>query len=191
MRTTTVFSLAILLAGCAGQKAGVAPTSQPQPTKAKPAGPSAATNHAEMIASVKGNYKAVNSELRSYRRVKKSLAGETTEGGGLDGYFKGDVLMKMVASYYGEMGKRIEEYYFLGGELSFTFVRSYSYDKPITIDGFKVNKIDERRYYFHKEKLIRWLGPNKEKISESKFPQKEREILLRVKKLKTKRSRGS
>ena len=111
---------------------------------------------------------------------------ESTEGGELEGYFINGELKKIVVSYYGEMGKLFEEYYFWNNKLFFVFTQDYLYDMPMYMDGSKVEKIDENRYYFSAGKLIRWLDPNKEKATKSKMIEKEKEILKKTNKLKEK-----
>lgn len=140
----------------------------------------------EVISDIREKFGAVNYNLNSYKKIKKDLMDETTEGGELEGYFKKEELKKIVTSYYGEMGKLIEEYYFWDNELFFVFTQDYSYNMPMYMDGSKVDKIDENRYYIHKNKLIRWLNPNKEKVAKSKFTKKETEILQNTKKLEDK-----
>jgi len=140
----------------------------------------------EVITDIREKFGAVNYNLNSYKKIKKDLMDETTEGGELEGYFKKEELKKIVTSYYGEMGKLIEEYYFWDNELFFVFTQDYSYNMPMYMDGSKVDKIDENRYYIHKNKLIRWLNPNKEKVAKSKFTKKETEILQNTKKLEDK-----
>ena len=138
----------------------------------------------EIISDIREKFGAVNYNINSYKKVKKELMDESTEGGELEAFFKKEELKKIVASYYGEMGKLIKEYYFWDNDLFFVFTQEYSYDMPVYMDGSKVDKIDENRYYVHNDKLIRWLDPNKEKVSKSKFIQKETEILQNAKTLK-------
>ena len=138
----------------------------------------------EIISDIREKFGAVNYNINSYKKVKKDLMDESTEGGELEAYFKKEELKKIVAIYFGEMGKLIKEYYFWDNDLFFVFTQEYSYDMPMYMDGSKVDKIDENRYYVHNDKLIRWLDPNKEKVGKSKFIQKETEILQNAKTLK-------
>lgn len=140
----------------------------------------------EIISDIREKFGAINYNINSYRKEKKDLMGESTEGGKLEGYYKNGELKKIVTSYYGEMGKLIEEYYFWGNDLFFVFIQNYSYNIPMYMDDSKVDKIDENRYYFHNDNLIRWLDTDKEKVADSKFNQKETEILQKTTKLKEK-----
>lgn len=140
----------------------------------------------EIILEIRKKYADINNNINSYKKVKRDLIGESTEGGELEGYLNNGELKKLIATYYGEMGKLIEEYYFWDNRLFFVFTQDYIYNKPMSMDGSKVEKKDENRYYFHKDKLIRWLDPNKAKVNQSKRTEKEKEILQNANKLKEK-----
>lgn len=111
--------------------------------------------------SVREHYASINKNVPLYRRVKKKLAGFSGEGGELVAYFHGPSVMKMVATFFGETGKAIEEYYFWNGQLIFVFRTDHSYDKPLT---GKVVKKTESRFYFKDDKLIRWLEENGKEV---------------------------
>lgn len=140
----------------------------------------------EIISDIREKFGDINSNVNSYKKIKKDLMGESAEGGKLEGYYKNDELKKIIATYFGEMGKSIEEYYFWNNNLFFIFVQDYHYNMPSYLDDSKVDKIDENRYYFHNDKLIKWLDPDKKEISNSKFKQKETEILKEAEKLNEK-----
>ena len=140
----------------------------------------------ELVSDIKKYFGDVNSNINSYKKTKKDLMDQSTEGGELEGYYNHGELKKIVASYYGEMGKLIEEYYFYDNTLFFFFTQNYLYNMPLSMDGSKLEKIDENRYYFHDNKLIRWLDPNNEKVAKSKFAQQEIETLQKMKTFKEK-----
>ena len=140
----------------------------------------------EIVLDIRKKFGDINNNINSYKKIKKDLKGESSEGGELKGYFNNEELKKIVVSYYGEMGKLIEEYYFWNNNLFFVFTQDYLYNMPKIMDGSKVEKIDENRYYFSAGKLIRWLDPNKEKAAKSKMTEKEKEILQKTNKLKEK-----
>jgi hypothetical protein len=140
----------------------------------------------EIISDIREKFGAINYNIDSYKKVKKDLMDQSTEGGELEGHYKNGELKKIVASYYGEMGKLIEEYYFWDNDLFFVFTQDFSYNMPMYMDDSKVDKIDENRYYFHNDKLVRWLDTYKENVTNSKFNQKETEILQDTKNLKEK-----
>ena len=71
------------------------------------------------IESIRQHYAGINQNAARYRRVKKNLSGFSAEGGELIAYFHGPSVMKMVATFYGETGRSVEEYYFWNGQLIF------------------------------------------------------------------------
>ncbi len=90
--------------------------------------------------------------------------GQSSEGGELTGYFEKDSIRKIVAIYAGEMGKSITEYYFKNNKLFFVFITDSLYDKPFYMTGYKVNNVEENRYYFFNDTLIKWLGKSNKPI---------------------------
>ncbi len=140
----------------------------------------------ELISDIREKFGVINYNSTSYKKITKDVMGESTQGGGLEAYFKDRELRKIVVTYYGEMGKSSQEYYFWDNELFFAFIQEYLYNKPMYMEGSKVEKIDENRYYFYHDKLIRWLDPKKEKVNESKFIIEETRLLQNVKELKEK-----
>lgn len=117
---------------------------------------------ADPIETIRQHYADINKSVPSYRRVKKNLAGFSGEGGELVAYFHGPSVMKMVAMFFGETGKAVEEYYFWNGQLIFVFRTDNNYDKPLS---GKVVKKTESRFYFKDDKLIRWLDENGKEIA--------------------------
>lgn len=112
----------------------------------------------EKIEAIRQRYTEVERELKKCRQVKRNLPDESAEGGELTGYFKDDALRKLSALFYGESGKALEEYYFWRGHLFFVLRTESHYTKPLS--GVVKNKTEER-FYFHEDKLIQWLGPDK------------------------------
>ena len=185
MKKIVLFQLFILLFACnqtsenngnsdASKKAKLESKTEKEPTK----------NEEEIVSDIRVMFKEINQNSVSYETKSMEITGESTEGGELKSYYQNEQLKKVVASYFGEMGKTIEEYYFSEDNVFFVFTQQYTYDKPMYVEGSKVDKIDENRYYFHNSKLVRWLDPSKEKVSNSNFNQKESEILQEVKDLK-------
>jgi len=109
------------------------------------------------VESIRQRYANINTKVATYRKVKKDLSGFSAEGGELVAYFHGPSIMKMVATFYGEMGRAVEEYYYWKGELIFVFRQESRYDKPLS--GKVVSK-KESRFYFAEDKLVRWIDEN-------------------------------
>jgi hypothetical protein len=134
----------------------------------------------EKIVAIRKEYAAIEKELKDDRQVKPDLPDESAEGGELTAYFKGATLRKLSARFFGETGKALEEYYFVGNELIFVLRADTRYTKPNS--GVVKNKT-EQRFYFAGGKLIRWLNPdNKDVTSDPSKPERERELLSAAKK---------
>ena len=114
------------------------------------------------IESIRHQYANINQQVPRYRRVKKNLSGYSAEGGELIAYFHGPSVMKMVATFFGETGRTVEEYYLWNGQLIFVLNTENRYDKPLS--GKIVRKI-ETRFYFKDDKLIRWLDENGKEVA--------------------------
>ncbi len=117
---------------------------------------------ADPVETIRQHYASINKSVPLYRRVKKNLSGFSGEGGELIAYFHGPSVMKMVATFFGETGKAVEEYYFWNGKLIFVFSTDNRYDKPLS---GKVARKTENRFYFKDDKLIRWLDENGKEVA--------------------------
>ncbi len=117
---------------------------------------------ADPSETIRQHYASINKSIPLYRRVKKELSGFSGEGGQLIAYFHGPSVMKMVATFFGETGKAVEEYYFWNGKLIFVLSTDNRYDKPLT---GKVVRKSEGRFYFKDDKLIKWLGADGKEVA--------------------------
>jgi len=115
----------------------------------------------KIISDIRKEYKNINSDTNLIV-IEKDLTGMSTEGGTLFSYYDKTELKKSVLSFYGEMGKRVDEYYFKEGRLIFLFKQEFYYNQPIYIEeGFGIAKTEENRYYFYDNKLVRWVDSDK------------------------------
>ncbi|HMH44046.1 MAG TPA: hypothetical protein VK557_11225 [Pyrinomonadaceae bacterium] len=128
------------------------------------------------IETIRQHYAAINKNVTLYRRVKKDLSGYSAEGGELIAYFHGPTIMKIAATFFGETGKTMEEYYYWDGKLIFVFRREAHYDKPLS--GKVVSTI-ENRLYFKDDKMIRWIDENGKEVAagSTEFAEKEKDYL--------------
>lgn len=131
----------------------------------------------EIVSDIREKFAAINSNIESYKKVTGDMMSESSEGSSVEGYYKGDELRKLVVEFYGHLGRLKEEYYFWNNKIFFVYTQLFSYNVSITMKECKVDHIDQNRYYFYNDKLVRWLDPKKEKVDNSKFNQKEIEIL--------------
>jgi opacity protein-like surface antigen len=106
------------------------------------------------IQSIRQSYAAINRKQARYRKVKKDLSGFSAEGGVLTAYFEGQNIVKMLATYYGEMGRTNEEFYYRDGKLICVLRTELNYSRPLS---GKVIRTKLSRFYFKDDKLIRWI----------------------------------
>ncbi len=138
---------------------------------------------AEIINNIRDWYQQINSNQNMYKKVVKPLMGESSEGGELSGYYEKDGLRKVVAIHAGEMGKSITEYYFKSNELFFVFTTDSLYDKPFYMEGYKISSVEETRFYFYNNLIIKWLNKNKERVLNG-LGEKSVEIIKEVTRLR-------
>lgn len=134
----------------------------------------------ETVITIRARYTQIEKNLKGARQVKRDLPGESTEGAELKAYFKDRSVKKLSATFFGETGKALEEYYFWNSELIFVFRVESHYTKPMS--GVVKTKTEER-FYFAEEKLIRWLnGQKKDVTASAETANRERELLAGAKK---------
>ena len=118
------------------------------------------------LKPIRENFKRINS-ISKWLSVDKQELNESTEGGEATFYYSNSFLEKIVTRHFGETSQQLTEYYLLNGQLSFTFEKSYKYNRPIYYDStsmkenkdnqafdFEKSEIIEDRSYFDKGKLI-------------------------------------
>ncbi len=134
-----------------------------------------------VFADIKIKYKHIRDNLKSYDTTSTFLMDESTEGGEGTAYYEKGKLKFIDIIYFGETGKAGYEYYFDNEQLFFVLRTDFIYNRPfyynekymksnndsVMFDS-KKTKIMEDRYYFKKEKLIRWLGNDKKEVDFTK-----------------------
>jgi len=135
----------------------------------------------EKIKAIRTKYAQIEKGLKDARQVKRDLPGESAEGGELTAWFRDRSVTKLSATFYGETGKALEEYYFWDSELIFIFRVESHYTKPMS--GVVKTKTEDR-FYFADGKLIRWLDPAKKEVT-SGVSERERGLLTSAKKYST------
>lgn len=119
------------------------------------AAPRQPTPDSVAISAIRDAYARIERGLPSYRRVRHDIFDFSTEGGYLDAWFDGPHLKKLDATYYGEMGRSSEAFYFANDTLVFIYADVEHYDHPLS--GHVIRR-DEQRLYFHDQRLIRRTG---------------------------------
>jgi hypothetical protein len=119
---------------------------------------------ADPIPSIRQEYAAINKRAPRLRKMKKELSGFSTEGGELVAYFDGKAIVKMMATYFGETGRTIEEFYYRDGKLIFTFRKVLTYSEPLS---GKVVRTSVERFYFKDDQLFKWLDTDNKQVETS------------------------
>lgn len=132
----------------------------------------AANDVKQQMQQIKANYAQVNSSLASYKKVSKALEGLTAEGGSVVGYYHNGQIVKMKATFLGETGRAIEEYYFKNGNLVFVYYEKLYYPRP----GLRLASRSKDRFYFHNNKLIKWLQGRKQ-VSQKHYASQQTGLL--------------
>jgi hypothetical protein len=136
----------------------------------------------DVIKQIRQQFKTINDEIKTYT-TKSDVS--ILEGSGAEqtitAYFKGKQLMKTEEQFMGDMAENTYHYYYWDNELFFVF-NKYTY--YAYIDGEDKAIINENRYYFDKNKMIRWIDSEKKQVSKSSddFKQKEKENIAKAKK---------
>ncbi|HEX5170959.1 MAG TPA: hypothetical protein VFW11_17410 [Cyclobacteriaceae bacterium] len=133
----------------------------------------------KVIENIRKQYLEINSRLDTYQKATKDILGESSEGGQADVYYDGDSMKKMVITHYGAIGKVTAEYYIQETKVFFIFIKRTVYDKPIYEKGSKVSAVEEDRFYFYEDKMIRWIDSSKNIVNPATeiFQLKEKELL--------------
>ena len=128
------------------------------------------------IPAIRQQYAAINRNAARYKKIKKELLGFSAEGGELVAFTRGPSIVKITATFYGEMGRATDELYYSNDKLIFVFRKHSHYNAPLS---GKVTRTTENRYYFKDDKLIRWIGEDGKQVSTTapEFTQVENRLL--------------
>jgi hypothetical protein len=90
--------------------------------------------------------------------------------------------VKISATFYGEIGRATDEFYYSNDKLIFVYRKHLHYSGQLT---GKVVRTTENRYYFKDDKLIRWIGEDGKQVSTTapEFGQGEARVLASSKQL--------
>jgi len=127
------------------------------------------------IELIRKEYNNINSNINNFSKKTKEITGFSTEGGELDIYTKGSDIRKLTANHFGEMGKRVEEYYYKNSKPFFIYSITYHYDKPFG----EIIESEENKFYLSDNKLFKWIDSNNETVNPetAEFSKTQNEIL--------------
>jgi len=136
-----------------------------------------AQSNDEILKKIRAEYKIIQANLTSYKKIYAKSDTESTEGGEVISFFdKNEIKLIKTISYW-ETGKNITQYYFKNQKLFFVFDQNFKYNRPIYWDkkkskengdseyfNPKKTKISADRYYFDNENLFLWLDNDKKNV---------------------------
>lgn len=109
---------------------------------------------AEKLKPIKTNFQKINNRT-NWTEIKKIELWESTEGGQATFYFFKDSIKKIVVRTFGETFQKIDEYYTFNGQVSFSYEKTYKYNRPIGWDSKKMKEMgDDELWDFNKSEII-------------------------------------
>lgn len=164
---------------------------EPPPLEQRRIDDFAGAREEQQIKQIRKVYRSVNDNLKNYTLKKHNShdAKSSTEGAETALYLEANQFRKIVETFYGEMGKRRLAYYFdAKGQLSFVLETTTDYNAPMYMtkagegsEAFDAKKstISQHRYYFHTDKMIRWLNETNQQVSSKapRYRKKETDLL--------------
>lgn len=142
------------------------------------------------LKNIKDNFKRINN-IKKWTVIDSLDLYESAEGGQATFYFANKQLQKIVAVYYGETGKIVEEYYLLNNKLSFVYRKDFKYNSSIYSnenEKFNIEKsnIFESRSYFYNDILFEQIksSGNKQEILNENLDQEQQNIIQNFSNLK-------
>lgn len=118
------------------------------------------------ITEIKKLYKETQDNKSTYETLTQDDFENSSEGGELIAYKDSKEVRLIEAKYYGHIGKNEAEFYYLNGQIYFIFLKKFTYNMPPTESGYDQNKttVEESRYYFWDNRMIRWISPDGEYV---------------------------
>jgi hypothetical protein len=140
---------------------------------------SAQKSESEKIKDIRTRYYEIMKNLDNYDKQMIEDNDQSAEGGIIYYYLKDQKVKLIKAEYYGESGNLKLSYYFNEDKLFFMFSERMSYDVPIYVDDSGKGTLEENRYYFRDDIMIRWLDNEKKQVDKKveSYALKEAEII--------------
>jgi hypothetical protein len=124
----------------------------------------------DILAGIKKNVGKINDNLKTYTRKEvEDLTSRTP--GNVTGYYRDNEVKRVDASRFTDTSRKFTQYYFDDGMLIYVMEQNFVYNKPMTYteEVAKANKdsvwYDDKktrllvnRFYFNKNKLVKWIN---------------------------------
>ncbi len=135
------------------------------------------------ISWIRSEYRAVREGIENFSKTEEFIVGRSSEGALATAYQETQGEVRLIdMTYYGEMGRTRYELYYSCGQVFFVLKQDFAYNAPFYMsadrtkeEGFSDDQafdnaktvLQEHRYYFYGDRLIRYIGPNPESNSDS------------------------
>ena len=139
----------------------------------------------KQVAGISAEVAAINKGAAKYKKTKKDVEDISLEGTEATYYQSGKNLRKITAKMFGESVYADGEFYYRDGQLIFALLKRTMYNEPLgTGKKRKVTSVEEQRYYFENDNLIRLLIGKKElKSDDERYTQLKDDIISIASKL--------
>lgn len=140
------------------------------------------------ISWVRSEYRAVREGIENYSKTEEFIAGRSAEDALATAYQETQGEVRLIdVTYYGETGRTRYELYYAGGQVFFVLKQDFAYNAPLYMSAERTKEdglpddqafdhaktvLQEHRYYFDGDSLIRYKGPNPASSSD-RFPSGE------------------
>jgi hypothetical protein len=129
------------------------------------------------IKEIKSECEKINKEIKKFKMVQSDVNDLSAEGGILKKYVDGNTLKRAALTLFGEAGQSTTEYYFLNGNLVFVNEQVEIYKTPLGMGKVETKSLETNKFYFDKQKLIRWIVNDDEIVDRLLYSEKEKEFL--------------
>lgn len=111
-----------------------------------------------LLSEIRNECKMIDADT-SLHITEKDTFGLSTEGGVLFLYHDETNIKKVVFEIYGEMGQKVNKYYFKQDKLIYFFERVLHYNEPIYLQqNFSVESEQMNQLFFFNDQLVQWIG---------------------------------
>jgi hypothetical protein len=124
----------------------------------------------DVLADIKKKNAEINNNLKEYTR--KEVDDLTWKNGGnITGYYRDKEIKKIEAAHFTDTNRVFAQYYFDDGMLIYALEQNFVYNKPVTYTeeiatglgdsvwyDDKKTRLEADRYFFNKNKLIKWIN---------------------------------
>ena len=119
----------------------------------------------QIVNDINNRVTIINKKVPTYKKVEKSLFGQSAEAGNIVAYYSENELKKVKVTHYGEMGMVTFGYYLDKGKIFFICKEQSDYDKPMYFNDFKIKSFNKNKHYFFNGKYLLSMNDNGQLIN--------------------------